>query len=184
MCLAETSCSCGCLSTVTTQIRPAVGASVVHVHAVVNATRYQTTSQPATVIKKDSLLDRPEGTHGRRRAESVLPKQCNYNTGQIGNHAGLSACRWLNLCVARWTYHMCRGATNGYHCCQYVCAHGSWRCNRRIGSHWLHSANSLQIRWRGRWWWNVCERWRIPRGLAHVVSDSWLNARAYKGCEW
>lgn len=92
MCMAEKLCSCGCLSTVTTQIRLAVGASVVHVHAVINATRYQTASQPATVIKNDSLLDSPEGTHGGG-AKCALPKQCNYKTGQIGNHAGLGACR-------------------------------------------------------------------------------------------
>lgn len=77
MCLAETLCSCGCLSTVTTQIRPAVGASVVHVHAVVNAARYQTTSQPATVIKNDSLLDRPEGTWYMGGEEQKVPYPSN-----------------------------------------------------------------------------------------------------------
>lgn len=45
------------LSTIATQISPAVGASVMHVHAVINAARYQAASQPATAIKNDIRLD-------------------------------------------------------------------------------------------------------------------------------
>lgn len=56
-----------CLATITAQVGFAIGTSVMHFHAVVNATGYQTTAQKTSVIQNEKGV----GGGGEREEEKI-----------------------------------------------------------------------------------------------------------------
>lgn len=99
------------------QIRLAIGARVMHIHAVVDATRNETAAQDTS-------------------------EQGNEEAGQVGDDAGLSACLSVHFGSTIWTHQMCGLPANGHHCRHNDC--GAGLCGRQW-TDWLDAADRLSV---------------------------------------
>lgn len=135
-----------------------------HVHAVIDAARYQAASQPATAKEERELIQ-----WFQEAITNNSPEQGNQKSRQIGNHSGLGARGRLNLGVTRWTDHVCRRAAYGNQRGHNCCVSGCGRHNGCVWAHGLHAAYRLLVGWRRRRWRYIGELRRSTARLTHYA---------------